>query len=342
MIQNGIVVETEDVSLVYKSLLEKIMKNGDVWPGFDRKTKKDIKVKEVRPFLLISTNPRKRVINPTGRNLNLPAVLRDASDLLEGLNPGFRNRYDSYFKYWNRHKSDGTVPWTYGELMRGNGTDQLENVFKLLKANPVAKGRSIIYFHPNDSASLYPELSYPGIIDLHYRIYDNKLACWVDMRANDIMKGFPYNFFSVTTLQEILAGWLKMDVGNCYWYVHFAQVYEPQFNRVDEIGSDSVYQEHHPIPLNVPRKEFKKNWGLKELVEKNARKGKYRLAERTLSRIEHPAYASWAGTMLFAEMERGRHQGRKVYAEDLERVNEHVKNEFGAWTNRRLLSYSAK
>ena len=39
------------------------------------------------------------------------------------------------------------------------------------------------------------------------------------MRSNDIVFGLPYNFLQFTFLQEIIAGWLNVDVGE---YMHIS------------------------------------------------------------------------------------------------------------------------
>ena len=65
------------------------------------------------------------------------------------------------------------------------------------------------------------------------------------MRSNDLIWGTPYNFVQFTSIQEIVAGWLGVEVGN---YVHVSDslhVYQRHWAYLDEMALD--------IGLDLPR-----------------------------------------------------------------------------------------
>lgn len=51
------------------------------------------------------------------------------------------------------------------------------------------------------------------------KVRQGKLEWSQIMRSNDVLLGMPYNFIQFTGLQEILAGWLGLDVGS---YNHYS------------------------------------------------------------------------------------------------------------------------
>lgn len=68
------------------------------------------------------------------------------------------------------------------------------------------------------------------------KIADGKLHWFQVMRSNDVVLGLPYNVIQWTTIQEILAGWLGVEVGE---YVHHADslhVYNRDHEAYDSIA----------------------------------------------------------------------------------------------------------
>jgi len=45
------------------------------------------------------------------------------------------------------------------------------------------------------------------------KIRDGRLEWTQVMRSNDLFRGVPYNFVQFTVLQEVIAGWLGLEVG---------------------------------------------------------------------------------------------------------------------------------
>ena len=71
-------------------------------------------------------------------------------------------------------------------------------------------------------------------------IRNGKLEWLQIMRSNDLVWGTPYNFIQFTTMQELFAGWLNVDIGA---YVHVSDslhVYERHWDELDNYHLNSV------------------------------------------------------------------------------------------------------
>lgn len=112
----------------------------------------------------------------------------------------------------------------YGYRLRKNFKfDQLTRAYNALKSKPQNRQTVLLYWDPTidlpnqDGSPRSHDI--PCNICSLLKIRDNKLEWMQVMRSNDIYRGLPYNFVQFTSLQEILAGWLNVDVGK---YTHFS------------------------------------------------------------------------------------------------------------------------
>jgi thymidylate synthase len=56
------------------------------------------------------------------------------------------------------------------------------------------------------------------------------------MRSNDVYRGLPYNIVQFTTLQEVMAGWLGLELGEYNQISNSLHVYERDLERVKSIS----------------------------------------------------------------------------------------------------------
>jgi thymidylate synthase len=63
------------------------------------------------------------------------------------------------------------------------------------------------------------------------KLRDNKLEWLQVMRSNDLFLGTPYNFVQFTTIQEVLAGWLGVEVGSYNHVSDSLHLYERDYSR---------------------------------------------------------------------------------------------------------------
>ncbi len=151
----------------------------------------------------------------------------------------------SFLSFWNRrmvrYSDDGsTLCGAYGQRLGSRPTLSLSNANKLRHESQVEArldqirmayealvrtphSRQIvlqIWDHRKDMPDPLPRSKdVPCNLISHLMIRDGKLEWLQVMRSNDLYWGLPYNFVQFTTLQEIIAGWLGLEVGS---YVHIS------------------------------------------------------------------------------------------------------------------------
>lgn len=65
----------------------------------------------------------------------------------------------------------------------------------------------------------------PCTVTYRFFIRDGRLEMHTSMRSQDLWLGFPYDLFTATTLQELLAGWCGVDVGAYHHEVSSLHLY---------------------------------------------------------------------------------------------------------------------
>ncbi len=124
----------------------------------------------------------------------------------------------------------------YGERMKANfGFDQIERAYDTLSKNPNSRQAVLQIW---DVKKDLPETDgqpnsadIPCNISSILKIRDNKLEWSQIMRGNDFFRGTPYNFIQFTTLQEIMAGWLNVDIGEYVYFTDSLHIYESDLNK---------------------------------------------------------------------------------------------------------------
>ena len=120
--------------------------------------------------------------------------------------------------------------------------NQLKRAYHALKNNPASRQVVIQIWDvksdfPNGSGTpASPDI--PCNLFSMLKVRNGKLEWTQVMRSNDLYRGTPYNFVQFTTLQEILAGWLGMDVGGYYQISDSLHIYENDCQELS-IRSDS-------------------------------------------------------------------------------------------------------
>ena len=125
----------------------------------------------------------------------------------------------------------------YGKRIRSHyGFDQLEKAYHALQTVPESRQVVIQIYDtrvdfPIDNGKPRDE-DIPCNICSLLKIRQNKLEWSQIMRSNDILLGMPYNFIQFTGLQEILAGWLDLDLGTYNHYSDSLHLYRRDISKV--------------------------------------------------------------------------------------------------------------
>lgn len=107
----------------------------------------------------------------------------------------------------------------YGYRLRTHfGFDQLEKAFHALKKNPSSRQVVLQIWDPRsdlpnlDGQPMAEDI--PCNVCSILKIRDKKLEWLQIVRSNDLFRGVPHNFVQFTSLQEIVSGWLGIEVGS--------------------------------------------------------------------------------------------------------------------------------
>ena len=123
----------------------------------------------------------------------------------------------NYTSAWDRMSDDGEhVNSNYGWCIKHKfGFDQWEYVKDLLKKDPNSR-QAVIHIKTADNI---PTKDMNCTVCLQFLLRNGKLNLTTYMRSNDIWMGFPYDVFSFTAMQCLMAMELDVEIGT---YTHIA------------------------------------------------------------------------------------------------------------------------
>lgn len=213
------------------------------------------------------------------------------------LNPAFslveviwilRGRRDSAFpNYFNSQLSNYAgkgefYHGAYGYRLRGRGDDQMLRAYEALKSNGASRQvvlqiwDSQLDLPAADGSSMAPDI--PCNICALLKIRDGRLEWTQIMRSNDMHIGLPYNLVQFTSLQEVMAGWLNVGIGDYHHLSDSLHIYDSakadvmQANQTDaprncdSLGGPFEVTELAAIKLeNLIEKIIDQNVGAKDL-----------------------------------------------------------------------------
>ncbi|HKI44420.1 MAG TPA: thymidylate synthase [Balneolales bacterium] len=195
------------------------------------------KTKEILPAILRISDPRQRWIlsrtppyNPAYGLVEFIWIItgNNASQILNFWNPGLPNFAGS----------GDTYHGAYGFRLRHEfGIDQIKRAYQALLTTPESRQVVLQIWKPEidlpDINGKPVSKDIPCNLMSLLKIREGYLHWSQIMRSNDILRGLPYNIIQFTMLQEIMAGWLGVKLGD---YIHLSDslhVYEkdiPEFS----------------------------------------------------------------------------------------------------------------
>lgn len=202
-------------------------------------------------------NPRERWVLSRQPGINPAFAIAEVFWILAGRNDS------TFINYWNPELpkfagQDDNYHGAYGyRLRRQFGFDQLERAFTALDKNPSSRQ---IVLEIWDSESDFPRADgspvsedIPCNICSMLKVRDDHLEWMQIMRSNDLFLGTPHNFVQFTMLQEIIAGWLRLDIGG---YGHFSDSLHAYEDRVDKFSvARTVPTATNSDQLGLPKPE---------------------------------------------------------------------------------------
>ncbi|GAB3042523.1 hypothetical protein GCM10027052_25740 [Parafrigoribacterium mesophilum] len=197
--------------------------------------------------LVSLSSPLERCIVVPGRNNNVFASIAETMWVITG-----RNDVAFLVNYLPRavNFSDDGETWRAGygpRLRQWNGVDQFDSVLHTLTASSSSRRAVMSIFDP--SVDYQDSLDVPCTNWLHFVLRDGELDLNIALRSNDIMWGFSgINTFEWSVVQEMMAHWLGVTVGEVNYFISSLHIYKQHFDRAARIMSappaESPYVKH--------------------------------------------------------------------------------------------------
>lgn len=131
----------------------------------------------------------------------------------------------------------------------GMGMTQVHEVCKMLKNNKDTRQAVISMWDRGDAARANNfKHSVPCTLSLHFIVRENKLHLFTKMRSNDVWLGLPYDVFSFTTLQAIVANYVGVDVGFYQHEVSSMHLYSIHYAKAKDAIECSFSTDESAIP----------------------------------------------------------------------------------------------
>ncbi len=182
----------------------------------------------------------------------------DCSDIINYFNPQLE-KFAGKAKFYHG---------AYGKRIRTHfGFDQLEKAYCALQNTPESRQVVIqIYdtevdFPINNGEPRAEDI--PCNICSMVKVRHGRLEWSQIMRSNDVLLGMPYDFIQFTGLQEILAGWLELEMGT---YNHYSDSLHLYSRDIPKVGAAEEVTVENNDSLSLGKDETDKIY--KEIYER--------------------------------------------------------------------------
>ena len=194
------------------------------------------KTVEILHVALSLENARERWVTCRRPAINVAFALAEVVWLITGRNDS------GFLTYWNRRLSTfaGSSDFYHGayghRLRRHFGLDQLDAAYRALLKNGESRQVALQIWDPRVDLPLEDgtpsNQDIPCNVMAMLKLRSGTLEWMQIVRSNDVFLGLPHNLVQFTTLQEVLAGWLQVDVGTYNQLSDSLHVYDRDLSNV--------------------------------------------------------------------------------------------------------------
>jgi thymidylate synthase len=189
--------------------------------------------KELLHVMIELSNPMQRWMYNRFPPMNISFALAELFWILNGSNDvELLDTWNKNLKNQAEDKGSPTYHGAYGHRLRSQyGIDQIDRAYLALKANPNSRQVVMQIWDPradmpNETDGQPISRDIPCNICSLLKIRNDKLEWTQIMRSNDIFLGLPQNLVQFTSLQEIMAGWLGIEIGSYHHLSDSFHLYE--------------------------------------------------------------------------------------------------------------------
>lgn len=220
-----VIIENSLGELLISSIKE-VLKNGIL------SSPRGIKTIEISPLTLILSNPRNRFIQL--KTINYPLiVIKQIYSLIGKVN---MEAFDFYEKSFNASKN--SAAYLYSDLLHSNIHKQLLQSYNLLTKDPLSR-QAVLKI----GLSKKDEVTNPITISIQFIYRASKLNMIAHLRSNELWKGLATDLHFIIFLQEVLAAWLKVEIGTYTHIIGSAHIYDENLPFAEEFISNTYQQE---------------------------------------------------------------------------------------------------
>ena len=212
-------LQGESVTDVYPHLLRYVLEHGERVSPRGRPTL------EVSPFVFQLHDPLQSLVLQRERRLNRAYATVEKLALVAGIeDPAMLCFYiDRLNEFVN--PTTGAFDGCYGPRVAA----QLSYVYTLLRSDPDSRRAVIAIYSQRDE---HESLDVPCTLTLQFLLRRGKLSLIVNMRSSDVYLGLPYDVNQFCFLQQVMASWLGVGLGQ---YTHVAGSAHVYFSDSDAI-----------------------------------------------------------------------------------------------------------
>ncbi|GAA1393450.1 thymidylate synthase [Catellatospora coxensis] len=206
--------------------------------------------REILGAQLRLTDPRRRLIHlPPARMLNAAFAVAEAMWIISGSDEPWIFEFNRTLE---RYADGGVLRGAYGPRMRRwHGVDQLDRSRLQLHSDPDSRRAVVQLFDPARDLSGGSDI--PCTLGYRFFLRDGRLNMHTTMRSNDLWLGLPYDIFTATLIQELMAGWLGVELGDYVHSVDSLHLYAEHFEQATLVPAEAEAQPMAPISTPWPR-----------------------------------------------------------------------------------------
>lgn len=294
--------------------------------------------KEIQHVGITIKNPLQRWVVSRYPAINPAFALAEVVWIINGYNQA------EFLNYWNRQLPkfagyNDTYYGAYGNRLRSNlGLDQLEQAYLTLRDNP--SSRQVVLQIWDPIKDLPHEKGSPNNPDIPcnvlslLKVRNNKLEWFQVNRSNDLYLGVPHNIVQFTFLQEIIAGWLGVELGSYNFISDSLHIYEDDIKKIFQYKQFDCYENIDSIAINKGDSESL----FKELADKINQLISSNLSNKQVIKISNWNHAPQSFKnilyVLIAESARRRKYKETTHQIMLQNTNQVYKQMWNNWYKR--------
>jgi len=238
-------IKEDNMNDIYYQLVKNVLDNGENVNG----------TKELQNVNFELTNPLKNITqnrSDSKYGLSLEYALGELVWYLSGSNSMYF--ISKFGKMWEKLSDDGvTNNSAYGyKIQKQFGFNQINVIKNLLTRDPNSRRAVININIPNKN--VFETNDEPCTIALQFLIRNNKLNLTTIMRSNDLWFGTPYDVLFFTTVQQLLADSLDIELGTYHHFATSMHIYDRNIDNLVLVSKEK-YDNH----LMINSKELNDN-----------------------------------------------------------------------------------